>query len=247
MGSVEYSGTLEGMTLGMKKTACFAFFVLVVAHASGQVAPRVAKVAHEFVPPGYVVAETIRGDLNQDQQVDVVLIIKATNKNNLVQHESHGLLDRNRRGLVVAFKKGDRYELALENRHCFSSENEDGGVYFPPDLNVLVQKGNLRLHYAHGRYGFWTYTFRYQNSDFELIGYDSSENHGPVVNRSVSINFLTKKMLVRDNVTVVEKRASSINKFKETSKTFVLPHLLQLRSVSDVDELDVERLLGLAR
>lgn len=247
MGSVEHSGTVEGITLGMKTSAFFAFFLLVVTHASGQIAPRVAKVAHEFVPPGYVVVETIRGDLNQDQQVDVVLIIKATSKNNLVQHESRGLLDRNRRGLVVAFKKGDRYELALENRHCFSSENEDGGVYFPPDLNVLVQKGNLRLHYAHGRYGSWTYTFRYQNSDFELIGFDNSENDGPVVHRLVSINFLTKKMLVRDNVTVVEKRASSPNKFKDTSKTFVFPQLIQLRSVSDVDELDVERLLVLAR
>ena len=231
----------------MKTSAFFAFFLLVVTHASGQVAPRVAKVAREFVPPGYVVVETIRGDLNQDHQADEVLIIKATNKKNFVQHEFRGLLDRNRRGLIVAFKKGDRYELALENRHCFSSENEDGGVYFPPDLNVFVQKGNLRLHYAHGRYGSWTYTFRYQNADFELIGYDSSENHGPVVNRSVSINFLTKKMLVRDNATLVEKRISSTNKFKETSKTFVFPQLIQLRSVLDVDEMNVESLVGLTQ
>jgi hypothetical protein len=233
------------MKLDMKKNAFFAIFLLVATHAYGQVAPRVAKVAREFVPPGYVVVETIRGDLNHDRQADEVLIIKATNKNNFVQHESRGLLDRNRRGLIVALNKGDRYELALENLHCFSSENEDGGVYFPPELNILVKKGNLRLHYAHGRYGSWSYTFRYQNADFELIGFDSSENFGPVVNRSVSINFLTKKMIVRDNITLVEKRVSSSNKFKETSKTFVFPELIQLRSVLDVDELDVESLLGL--
>ena len=220
-----------------------AISFLIATHAYAQVSPRVAKTTHAFVHPGYAVVETIRGDLNKDQQEDEVLIIKATNKKNFIKHEYRGLLDRNRRGILIALKKGDRYELALENRTCFSSENEDGGVYFPPDLSVTVDKGNVRLHYAHGRYGFWTYTFRYQNAGFELIGFDSSENHGPVVERSVSINFLTQKMWIRDNVNPTSTQASTMNKFKETSKTFVFPQLIQLRSVSDFDELDVESLL----
>jgi hypothetical protein len=224
-----------------------AIFLLIATHAYGQVAPRVAKVAREFVPPGYVVVETIRGDLNKDLQEDEVLIIKATNKKNFVKHEYRGLLDRNRRGLIVALKKGDRYELALENRSCFSSENEDGGVYFPPELHIWVEKGNLRLHYAHGRYGSWTYLFRYQNADFELIGYDSSENSGPVVDRAVSINFLTKQMLIRENTNSVEMRALGKNQFKETSTTFVFPKLIQLQSVLDFDELDVKSLLRPAK
>jgi hypothetical protein len=226
----------------MQKVA-LAFVFLFATHAHGQVTPRIAKTARELVPPGYVVVEEIRGDLNKDLQEDEVLIIKATNKKNFVKHEYRGLLDRNRRGLIVAFKKGDHYELALENRKCFSSENEDGGVYFPPELQIWVEKGNLRLHYAHGRYGSWTYMFRYQNADFELIGYDSSENSGPVVDRSVSINFLTQKMLIRENTNSIEMRALGKSKFKETSKTFVFPKLIQLRSVLDFDELDVEGLL----
>jgi hypothetical protein len=230
----------------MQKVA-LAFVFLFATHAYGQITPRIAKAAREFIPPGYVVVETVRGDLNKDHQEDEVLIIKATNKKNFVKHEYRGLLDRNRRGLIVALKKGDHYELALENRKCFSSENEDGGVYFPPELHIWVEKGNLRLHYAHGRYGSWTYLFRYQNADFELIGYDSSENSGPVVDRSVSINFLTKKMLIRENTNSVEMRALGINKFKETSKTFIFPKLIQLRSVLDFDELDVESLLRPAK
>ena len=221
-----------------------AIVLLMATHVYGQVTPRVAMSAREFVPPGYVVVDTIRGDLNQDHQEDEVLIIKATNKKNVVQHEYRGLLDRNRRGLIVALKKGDHYELALENRNCFSSENEDGGVYFPPQLHIWVEKGNLRLHYAHGRYGSWTYLFRYQKADFELIGYESNENHGPIVNRSVSINFLTQKMVVRENVNSVETQAAIRNKFKETSKTFVFPQLIRLRKISDFDELDVENWLG---
>jgi hypothetical protein len=85
--------------------------------------------------------------------------------------------------------------------------------------------------------------FRYQNADFELIGYDSSENSGPVVDRSVSINFLTQYMLIRENTNSIEMRALGKSKFKETSKTFVFPKLIQLRSVLDFDELDVEGLL----
>ena len=230
-----------------KYKLALAIFFLIATHAYGQVAPRTAKTAAEFVPPGYVVVEKIQGDLNKDHQTDDVLIIKATDKNNFVKHEYRGLLDRNRRGILIALKKGDRYELALENRDCFSSENEDGGVYFPPEVSVFVEKGNLRIHYAHGRYGSWTYTFRHQNADFELIGFDSSENHGPVVDRSVSINFLTQKMLIRDNVNPAAVRVSKQDKFKETSKTFVFAPLIQLRSISDFDPLDVESLLGSAK
>mgnify|MGYP000001540553 FL=1 len=230
----------------MQKVA-LAFVFLFATHAYGQIMPRVAKAAREFVPPGYVVVETVRGDLNKDHQEDEVLIIKATDKKNFVKHEYRGLLDRNRRGLIVALKKGDHYELALENRKCFSSENEDGGVYFPPELQIWVEKGNLRLHYAHGRYGSWTYMFRYQNADFVLIGYDSSDNSGPVVDRAVSINFLTKQMLIRENTNSVEMRALGKNKFKETSTTFVFPKLIQLQSVLDFDELDVESLLRPAK
>ncbi len=230
----------------MQKVA-LVFFLFIAMYARGEVAPRIAKAARDFVPPGYVVAEAIKGDLNKDHQADEIFIIKATNKNNFVKHEYRGLLDRNRRGLIVALKRGDQYELALENLNCFSSENEDGGVYFPPELSVKVERGNLRLHYAHGRYGFWVYTFRYQNSVFELIGYDSSDNSGPVVDRLVSINFLTKKMLMRENVNSVEVRGLGRSKFKETTTTFVFPKLIQLRSISDIDELDVESLLAPSR
>lgn len=108
-----------------------------------------------------------------------------------------GKLDRNRRRLIIALKKGSQYELALENRECFSSENEDAGGYFSPDLSVSISKGIIILYYGHGRYGDWAYRFRHQNSDFELIGYDQSENFGPLIERQTSINFSTKKMLTR--------------------------------------------------
>jgi hypothetical protein len=224
----------------MKK---FIFITLLAigTNTFGQVMPKIAKSPTEFLPAGYVVFQKIQGDLNKDNQVDYVFVIKGTNKDNFIKDEYRGELDRNRRGIIVALKKNNQYELALKNIDCFSSENEDGGVYFAPELDVNVEKGNLQIHYAHGRYGYWSYKFRYQNSDFELIGYDSSQNHGPVVERFVSINFMTKKVFTQINVN--QDAEGGDEKFKEAWKKFTLTKPIKLRNIVDFDDFDVEGLL----
>jgi hypothetical protein len=221
-------------------------FLAIGTNAFGQSQVRVAKSPTEFVPAGYVVFAKIRGDLNKDNQVDYVFILKGTDKGKFVKDEYRGELDRNRRGIIVALSNQDGYELALENRDCFSSENEDGGVYFAPELDVTISKGNLSVHYGHGRYGYWTYSFRYQNSEFELIGYDSNQNRGPVVERSTSINLLTKKMRIRENVNMNAEQDGD-EKFKETWKKFALVRPIRLREVADFDDFDVESFLGLRK
>jgi hypothetical protein len=223
----------------------FIISLVIGANAFVQVTPKTAKTPSEFVPAGYVVFKQIQGDLNKDNQADYVLIIKGTDRDNFVKDEYRGELDRNRRGIIIALKNKDHYELALENRNCFSSENEDGGVYFAPELSVDINKGNLLVHYAHGRYGYWTYNFRYQTSDFELIGYDSSQDRGPVVERSVSINLMTKRMLIRENIN--QDAEGGDEKFKETWKKFALSKPIKLRDISDFDGFDVEGLLELVK
>lgn len=188
----------------------------------------------DFLPKGYVIFEKINGDLDKDGLEDCVLIIKGTDKSKFFKHEYHGELDRNRRGLIVLWNKKDHYELALKNYNCFSSENEDGGVYFPPDLSVLIEKGNLIVHYGHGRYGYWKYTFRHKNADFDLIGYDIS-NGGAVISDETSINFLTKKKLQRVNTNKNDEGGQEI--FKDTWKTIKQNPLIKLSEVKDFDEL----------
>ncbi|WP_018993098.1 hypothetical protein [Aromatoleum toluclasticum] len=225
------------------KNLVFIVLLVVGTNALGQVTPKTAKSPTEFVPVGHIVFQQIQGDLNKDKQLDYVLIIKGTDKADFVKDEYRGELDRNRRGIIIALKNNDRYELALENRDCFSSENEDGGVYFPPELDVSIKKGNLLVHYAHGRYGYWTYNFRYQNSDFELIGYDSDQSRGPITEKSVSINLMTKKMLIKENVNQDAEEGGDEN-FKETWKKFSLSKPIKLRDIADFDGLDVTSLLG---
>ncbi len=192
----------------------------------------------DFIPKGYVQFGQVMGDLNKDGKEDCVLIIKGTDKSKFVKDEERGTLDRNRRGLIILFNTENGYEVAAKNYSCFSSENEDGGVYFPPDLSLEIKKGNLYVNYAHGRYGYWGYNFRYQNSNFELIGYESSYGFGPVVERETSINFLTKKKIVKENVNEDQDQDSGEEVFKTTKKDIKLTKPFKLTEIKDFDVLE---------
>ena len=189
----------------------------------------------QFLPEGYVILEKTFGDLNKDGVDDCVLVIKGTDSNNIIDDENRGKLDRNRRGIIVLINTYEKYELSVANYACFSSGQEDGSIYFPPDLSINIKNGNLLVYYGHGRYGFWQYTFRKQNSDFELIGYDQSSNRGPVTNSVKSINFLTRKKQVKVNTYQNEMEEV----FKETWTTIEVKRLIKLSEIKDFDELDM--------
>lgn len=222
-------------TRHIMKTLLTQFISILTTTVFGQVEQKLNPT--DFLPKGYVVFEQINGDLNKDSIDDCVLIIKGTDTNKIVTDEYRGKLDRNRRGVIVLFKKNGLYELAIKNLDCFSSENEDGGVYFAPELSIEIKKGNLYFHYGHGRYGYWKYNFRFQKSDFELIGFDASDNHGPVINSETSINFSTK--LKQTKVNTNESADSGEEVFKTTSKKIKIDKLLKLSQIKDFDELDL--------
>ncbi|WP_121966331.1 hypothetical protein [Myroides sp. N17-2] len=191
----------------------------------------------KYVPKGYSLNEVIKGDLNKDGVEDVVLIIKGTDKDMLLPNQwDTDIVDKNRRGIIILFKKGDSYEVAVRNYSCFSSENEDGGVYYAPELYISIAKNVLYINYAHGRYGHWGYVFRYQNGDMELIGYDSASHHGPIVQSERSINFSTKKRLDRENINA-DKGDDMEEKFVDKWSTIDLSQLLKLSKIKDFDEL----------
>lgn len=209
--------------------------VFLTTAISGQTKQELSK----FVPRGFVISEKITGDLNRDGLTDCVLLIKGTDKKKIVMNENSEKVDRNRRGIIILLNKNNHFELTTKNYNCFSSDNEDGGVYFAPELDIEIIKGNLSINYGHGRYGFCRYTFRLQNSDFELIGYDSSDNSGPVVNRETSINFLSKKKKVREN-TNQNASEEGDEVFMETWTKVQADKLIKLSEIIDFDELDLE-------
>ena len=197
----------------------------------------------DFIPKGYKLFEKISGDLNKDGLDDCVLIIKATRKDGFERDYEGKLIDRNRRGIIILFTEKDGYKLASKNYNCFSSENEDGGNYFSPELWVEERKGNLYLRYCHGRYGYWEYCFRYQNSDFMLIGYEASHDRGPVVLFKTSINFLTGVEYDDENINAYNFNADSDDDseidevFKRTVVKLKKKPLMKLSEIEDFDEL----------
>ncbi|MEP6260339.1 MAG: hypothetical protein ABJ092_02085 [Gillisia sp.] len=207
------------------------FFTTIVS-AQGQK----DKKPSDFLPEGYLIVEMINGDLNKDSLEDCFLIIKGTDKSKIINDKYSGELDRNRRGIIVLFNKDGRYEMVVRNKDCFFSENEGGGVYFPPELYVEIEKGNLKVNYGHGRYGHWSYTFRFQNSDFELIGYDRS-NGGAVTKSETSINFLTKRKLEKVNLYKNTEERDEV--FKETRTDIKVKRLIKLSEIKDFDNLDL--------
>jgi len=192
----------------------------------------------DFIPEQYVAFEKYFGDLNNDGLEDCVMIIKKTDTTNIVTNRFDKKVDRNRRGIIILFKKDKDYQLADKNYNCFSSENEDGGVYYPPELWIEIKNNKLYVRYLHGRYGYWTYTFRFRNANFELIGYDSSSNYGPIINELISINFLTKKKLISENINEnTEESGDEI--FKDTWSNIEIENLIKLSEIKDFDELDM--------
>jgi len=200
----------------------------------------------DFIPKGYKLFEKISGDLNKDGLEDCVLIIKATRKDGFVKNSFDKVVDRNRRGIIILFTEKNGYKLASKNYNCFSSENEDGGNYYAPELWVEERKGNLYLRYCHGRYGYWEYCFRYQNSDFMLIGYEVSHDRGPVVLFKTSINFLTGIVYDDENINADKYDADSDDDseidevFKRTVVKLKKKPLMKLSEIEDFDELRFE-------
>ncbi|WP_416224388.1 hypothetical protein [Acinetobacter sp. ANC 4648] len=187
-----------------------------------------------YIPAKYMLFEAIEGDLNKDGAKDLVLIVKGTDLKQWVNDEYRGKLDRNRRGMIVLLAEKGKYKQIISNLSCFSSENEDGGVYFAPELWVSIEKGLLNVHYGHGRYGYWNYSFRTQDNDLRLIGYDDSSNHGPYVESETSINFLTGQKVIRKNL---NEDPEGDPKFKETwRKVHLVP--IYLSKIKRFDELD---------
>lgn len=188
------------------------------------------------IPANYRVVEKIEGDLNKDSIKDLALVVKATDPKAIIEHEYRGRLDRNRRGMVVLLNEGGKYRAILSNLNCFSSENEDGGVYYPPDLMLEIKDNLLRVHYLHGRHGSWRYLFRLEGNDFRLIGYDTARHRGPYIIDQISINFLTGKKLVRNNMNT---NSNTEPKFKDEWSTIESPPLY-LSQIGDFNRLDFE-------
>ena len=156
-----------------------------------------------YVPKGWKIIKSVKGDLNGDNQADAVLVLQKQDKANIIPNDSMGLpeLDTKPRMLKVLFKQADGYKTAVENTTLIPPESDkDNGCLADPLSDVSINKGRLKVHFEwfYSCGSWWMshsdYLFRYQNDRFLLIGYSHYEYHrasGEI--NEYSDNYLTGK------------------------------------------------------
>ena len=169
--------------------------------------PEQATSAQGFVPAGWTLEKNLSGDLNRDGIPDLVLVLRAQDAANIIKHNTMGAnpLDTNPRILAVAFgrKTPAGYTLAMQD-HTLIPRRTMPNIDDPlEEGDVMIERGTLRVKLGFfASAGSWTasmttFTFRHQNGQFELIGYDRYEtmrNSGETTD--VSINYTTRKVSI---------------------------------------------------
>jgi hypothetical protein len=163
-----------------------------------------------FIPKGWKILSQARGDLNGDQQADLVLIIENTDPKNIINNESNDTklenprLNLNERKLLVLLKNAQTYHQIASNTSIPRESNREKKCLIDPlivgnSLNIQNQQLKVTLN-------FWfhcqswevfnnAYSFRYQNQAFNLIGYDLHYFDIPSGHsRSESTDFLSGKI-----------------------------------------------------
>jgi len=213
----------SGLTL-LLAAALFLFVNAVAVFAQTQnTNSAAAKRPADFVPAGYKVLQEAKGDLNKDGLEDCVLLIV-------------GKQDKSRRGIVIAFNTGEHYENTLENRNIFSYGKDD---YFitPPDVEIAVKNGvlNINTEFRHGMgaiFNSYIYKFRYQDSDFELIGYDDMHYHPVYGAEKRSINLLSQKIQTK----TIESADNGGRVSGEAWKDIIIKEPVKLRKIASLNE-----------
>jgi hypothetical protein len=171
--------------------------------------PRLASSASSieaFVPARWRIETKVSGDLNGDGRADVVLVLREDNPANVIDARRQGgpeRYDTNPRMLAVLFANAaPGYDLALEN-HTLIPRTTEPSQQDPLDPDgiqaggVEIKHGTMQvtLGYFGGDMGRKTYTFRFQNGGFALIGFDAidvTRSSGALT--QVSVNYSTRRM-----------------------------------------------------
>lgn len=169
--------------------------------------PDQAETAQGFVPAGWALEKEASGDLNRDGVPDLVLVLRDQSPASIIKHSTIGTnpLNTNPRILAVAFgrKPPAGFTLAMQD-HTLIPRHTAPNIDDPlQEGDVSISRGTLRVKLGFfASSGSWTmsmttFTFRHQNGQFELIGYDRFEtarNSG--VTSDVSINYMTRKVKI---------------------------------------------------
>ncbi|ALF23820.1 hypothetical protein [Fusobacterium nucleatum] len=243
----------------MKKKYFFCIFLLFIICSFNLLAenfPQKASKVEDFIPNGWKSVVIKKGDLNNDEIDDAVLVIQKDAPENFMPlfnayEDLTGFIDANQMIILILFKdKNSQYNLIAKNGKDFivaagKAMQEFGKVEmltshdFDEDLSkaILIKNNALHIFTAIGNYeglSFSEYIFKYQNNKFELInlkGNTEQTYSSNKINSSFSIDFLTKKMknekLLIDLSTNKKLKDSKIEKDLNIKEKYILDNLTE--------------------
>lgn len=169
--------------------------------------PESAATAQAFVPEGWRLEQTARGDLNGDKIDDIALAIHSNDPKLIVQNPDgmgRDTFDSNPRSVIVALgRKGGGYSRIAAN-HVLIPRVDNAVIDDPFDsAPMAIQNGALTISIRFwSSAGSWSmsntrFTFRLRDGALSLVGYDKDHIHrGSGEKTTTSVNFLTGKMSI---------------------------------------------------
>jgi hypothetical protein len=190
-----------------------------------------------WVPTGWKLIETAKGDLNRDGHDDVALVLQQTDpalvrKNDVLGPDS---LDLNPRRLIVLLHQADGLRKAASVDRFLPTENDADNPCLEDPLaegGIRIQRGLLRIDLQYWTScGSWgvshqTFSFRLEGPEerFRLVGLDGWEFMRNSGERSeFSKNYLTGKEKITEGLNEFEaSHPKTTWKTIQGQKTFFL-------------------------
>lgn len=186
-----------------------------------------------FIPNGWTLLDSTKGDLNKDNHKDLVLIVQHRDSVTILNNDNDTVLTQPRILIILFYNQTTNQYQLVEKSNSFIL-NHDNPNMEEPYQDISIYNGILKIDFQiFMNMGGWgmsnnSYKFRYQDNQFVLIGADyNSVNRGSGETEDRSYNFLTKKVKVATGTIESDKqktvwRTIDLNELK-TIKSFKQP------------------------
>lgn len=157
-----------------------------------------------FIPQGWKLKDSVEGDLNNDSLSDIAAVI-----------EKDGDMDFSypRIFFILLQNQNKSYNLSVKSEKLILKANE-GGVWGDPYESIIIDRGSILVNFYGGSNWRWSnkYRFRYQDSDWYLIGTTTESFHtGSGEGTYEDYNFLTGDMIKIETDIEGNKTTEKIN------------------------------------